>query len=331
MSKPNQSKPIGYHLNEIRKNKNINLSELLDYINVSNSSWYRYVKGETDITALQFLHTVRYLRTTFSEVAHMKVSAEKHITLHNTVSKLPDLTTYTTPLNDYYVTHNIEQLKLAVKLYQMHSTTTFNQNIPTDLKQALKEVLLNGEYGLEEINLLVLLKLKFDNVIFREAEFINIIHNLLLSIENSIDKTELLGDLSAAQQNVVYANQSLGLRFAFSALSSITSPIKAQQHVSSLFHVIELNARAKYTPNSLYNFASQKLIYIGESYLLDSPDYTQDYLTFRQAIFTLYPDNIHPLIENLNYDLLKINLFENTISPEMKKAYQQYVVDKQIY
>lgn len=53
-------------------------------------------------------------------------------------------------------------------------------------------------------------------------------------------------------------------------------------------------------------------------------------LTLSKNIFTIYPDTHRSQLENLNYDLLKKDLFETTISSEMKKAYQHYV-DKQAY
>ncbi|WP_246587573.1 helix-turn-helix domain-containing protein, partial [Leuconostoc inhae] len=315
---------IGHLLNEIRKNKGIKLSSLLDFIHVSNSAWYRYVKGETDITTLQFLDAVRYLRTTFSEVAHMKTMVDKNLQLYESTTTLPALITYDIPLTEFYLTHNIERLKSAVRLYRMTSKNAFNYDIPGDLRYALKSVLLEGEYGLEEVNLLVLLKLKFDNVIFKESEFINVLHNLLATLKKSINDSNSFGDLSASQQSIIYFNQSLGLRFAFGALSSITSAKKAQQYVPLLFQVIQLNTRACYTPLSLYNFASQKIITIGEQYLLNLPIYQSMYAEFRQAVLTLYPEPHRANLESLNYDLLKKDLFETTISPEMKKAYQHY-------
>ena len=292
---------------------------------MSNSAWYRYVKGETDITTLQFLDAVRYLRTTFSEVAHMKTIADNKFQLYESTTNLPSVITYDISLNEFYLTHNIERLKSAVRLYRMTSKNAFNLDIPSDLRFALKSVLLEGEYGLEEVNLLVSLKLEFDNVIFKEAEFVNVLHNLLATLTKSINNSHTFGDLSAAQQSVIYFNQSLGLRFAFGALSSIKSSEKAQQYVPLLFQVIQLNARAHYTPLSLYHFASQKMITIGELYLLDSPTYQENYTAFRQAIVTLYPDKYRLKLEELNYDLLKKHLFETTVSPEMKKAYQHYV------
>ena len=39
----------------------------------------------------------------------------------------------------------------------------------------------------------------------------------------------------------------------------------------------------------------------------------------------LYPTQTHDDLENSNYDLLKSNIFETTVSTQMKKAYQQYV------
>ncbi|MBM7436206.1 hypothetical protein [Leuconostoc rapi] len=292
---------------------------------MSNSAWYRYVKGETDITTLQFLDAVRYLRTTFSEVAHMKTTVDKNLQLYESTTNLPSSITYNIPLNEFYLTHNIERLKSAVRLYRMTSKNAFNYDIPSDLRYALKSVLLEGEYGLEEVNLLILLKLEFNNVIFKESEFINVLHNLLATLTTSIDDSNSLGDLSAAQQSVIYFNQSLGLRFAFGALSSIKSTEKAHQYVPLLSQVIQLNLRAHYTPLSLYHFASQKMITIGEQYLLDSPAYQTMYAEFRQAVLILYPDSHRSKLETLNYDLLKKDLFETTISPEMKKAYQHYV------
>lgn len=320
-----QNKTFGTLLNDIRKNKNIKLSDLLDFIHVSNSTWYRFVKGETDITTLQFLDAVRYLRTTFSEVAHMKTMADKSCHLYESTNNLPSLVPYVSPLHGFYLTHNIERLKSAVRIYSMTSENKFNQDIPTDLGYALKSVLLNSEYGLEEINLLVLLRLEFDNAIFNESEFINVLHNLLDTLTQSIDNSNTLGDLSAAQQNVIYLNQSLGLRFLFHTLSSINSAEKAQQYVPMLFQVIKLSARAEYTPISLYHFASQKIIMIGEQYLLNSPKHASMYAEFQRAIYTLYPENHRSTLSKLNYDLLKKNQFEKSISPAMKKAYQQYV------
>ncbi|MGY3702245.1 hypothetical protein [Leuconostoc gelidum] len=319
------TKPIGYHLNEMRKNKLIKLSLLLDYINISNSSWYRYVKGETDITTLQFLHTVRYLRTTFSEVSHMKSVADNHLKLYDIPSYLPAKINYQIPLREFYITYNIERLKMAVKLYRLTSSSSFNNDLPLDLKKALKSVLLEGEYGLEEINLLVLLKLEFNNVLFHESEFINILHNLIATIKRSIDITTSIGDLSAAQQNVIFFNQSLGLRFAFSALTSINSEHKASQYAPLLFQVIQLNDQVEYPSWSLYNFASKKLLAISELYLLDKPTYSSEINDFRHALITLYPSKTHADLESINYDLLKNNIFETTVSTEMKKAYQQYV------
>lgn len=316
---------MGYHLNEVRKKKCIKLSSLLDYIHVSNSAWYRYVKGETDITTLQFLHTVRYLRTTFSEVAHMKSMADNYLKLYDIPAYLPTTINYQIPLREFYTTHNIERLKMAVKLYRLSSTSSFNRDLPLDLREVLKSILLKGEFGLEEVNLLVLLKLEFNNELFHEAEFVNILHNLIATIKRNIDMTFSLGDLSMSQQNIIFFNQSLGLRFVFSALSSITSEHKASQYAPLLFQVIRLNDQVEYPSWSLYNFASKKLLEISELYLLDQPTYSSKFHAFREALMILYPTQTHDDLENSNYDLLKSNIFETTVSTQMKKAYQQYV------
>lgn len=322
-----KTKPIGYHLNEIRKNKCIKLSNLLNYIHVSNSTWYRYVKGESDITTTQFLHTVRFLRTTFSEVAHIQTLTEKKLSLYNTINQMNTTTNYQIPLNEFYLTHNIECLKSAVELYHISSSAR-DYDFPLDLSDALKSVLISGEYGLEEVNLLILLRLDFNNSLFKESEFINIIHNLLATIKQNIYATKSFGDLSAAQQSNVYYNQSLALRFIFCALASIKSIGKANHYAPLLSQVIHLNREATYPSRFLYCFASQKLIKISEQYLLEAPNYQQEYATFRNALFTFYPDNYKKALENLDYDLFSDNFCETTISYEMKNAYQQYI-DKQ--
>lgn len=70
------------------------------------------------------------------------------------------------------------------------------------------------------------------------------------------------------------------------------------------------------------------MIKISEQYLLEAPNYQQEYAAFRNALFTFYPDNYKKALENLDYDLFSDNFCETTISYEMKNAYQQYI-DKQ--
>jgi len=135
--------------------------------------------------------------------------ADNHLKIYDTPSYLPAKINYQIPLHEFYITYNIERLKMSVKLYRLTSSSSFNSDLPSDLKKALKSVLLEGEYGLEEVNLLVLLKLEFNNVLFHEAEFINILHNLIATIKHSIDITTAIGDLSAAQQNVIFLTNHL--------------------------------------------------------------------------------------------------------------------------
>ncbi|KAA8327869.1 hypothetical protein FGL89_06265 [Leuconostoc carnosum] len=255
----------------------------------------------------------------------MKSMADNYLKLYDIPAYLPTTINYQIPLREFYTTHNIERLKMAVKLYRLSSTSSFNRDLPLDLREVLKSILLKGEFGLEEVNLLVLLKLEFNNELFHEAEFINILHNLIATIKRNIDMTFSLGDLSMSQQNIIFFNQSLGLRFVFSALSSITSEHKASQYAPLLFQVIRLNDQVEYPSWSLYNFASKKLLEISELYLLDQPTYSSKFHAFRQALMILYPTQTYDDLENSNYDLLKSNIFETTVSTQMKKAYQQYV------
>lgn len=236
-------------------------------------------------------------------------------------------TNYQIPLYEFYLTHNIECLKSAVELYHISSSAR-DYDFPLDLSDALKSVLISGEYGLEEVNLLILLRLDFNNSLFQESEFINIIHNLLATIQQNIYSAKSFGDLSMAQQSVVYYNQSLALRFTFCALASVKSISKAKHYAPLLSQVMHLNRAATYPSRFLYSFASQKLIKISEQYLLDAPSYQQEYTAFRNALFTFYPDNDKKTLEALDYDLFSDNFCETTVSYEMKNAYQQYI-DKQ--